>query len=375
MPKNKPLLFIVCTGLGYITRGFETYISSLASHLSKAENFSHNIEVLAGKNYDTKDYTVIPIFSIKRNNRIVQYFLSKWDFLIEQISFFIFSVPYIVYKKPSCIYLGEYDLYCYFYKLRKYLKLNFSLVLYTGGQAIPGLYDSKRDFVHHITDRYVNELNSTGYPLTHQFIIPHFIGIKNSYNIDLITQIKNKAKSKKIILSVGILDDTTKKMGLLIDILQKFKNVVFPIFLGESSIETTQIQLKLKEYFGEGNYYLGKVTQNELGSYYTAADLFVLLSEKESFGLVFIEAMFFGRNVICRKFHETEFVLKNNAKYLENGSISQQQNNFDSLINHETLLNSKELSDYAINNFSWEALEKKYIDMFNYIANTSKTLI
>lgn len=374
MPENKPLLFFVCTGLGYITRGFETYISSLALNLSKAEKFPYKIEVLVGKKYATKYYTVIQILSIKRNNHIVQYFSHKYAFLIEQISFFIFSIPYIIYKRPYCIYLGEYELYCYLYKLRKLLNLNFSLVLYTGGQAIPGLYNPTKDFVHHVTDRYVNELNNIGYPSTNQFVIPHFIGIKNSFDSGLISHIKNNAKSKKIILSVGVLDDITKKMGLLIDILQKFKDEVFPIFLGESSIETTKIQFKLKEYFGEGNYFLGKVPQNELSSYYTAADLFVLLSEKESFGLVFIEAMFFGKNVICRKFHETEFILKTNALYLENGSVESQQKNFNSLLHHETLFDSRELSNYAYNNFSWEILEKKYVAMFNYIVTTNQML-
>ena len=96
---------------------------------------------------------------------------STHAFLWEQRSFFAGMLPTLLRTKPAAIYLGEYQLYCYLYKLRAALGLSYSLVLYTGGQAIPGLFDPSRDFIHHVTDAYLPQCQHL--PAKRQWLLPH----------------------------------------------------------------------------------------------------------------------------------------------------------------------------------------------------------
>lgn len=57
-------------------------------------------------------------------------------------------------------------------------------------------------------------------------------------------------------------------------------------------------QEKFKDYT-EKVHFLGYVSYNELNKHYTESDIFVVPSVYESFGLIYIEAMAYGKPVIC----------------------------------------------------------------------------
>ena len=205
-------IVLVCTGLGRVNRGFEQYIAGLAKQLSLQPPRQTDIEVWTGGHWKMDGVKSRQIANLHRKHVLLS--KSSHAFLWEQRSFFAGMIPALLRSKPAAIYLGEYQLYCYLFKLRASLKLSCKLVLYTGGQAIPGLFDAQRDFIHHVTDAYLDECRHIS--ASRQWLLPHFIHKDFVYDAAETARIKNLAAGKKIILSVGLLDNQTKQMQLLI---------------------------------------------------------------------------------------------------------------------------------------------------------------
>jgi len=367
---SKPTLFLICTGLGIVQRGFETYISDLVEKLS-SENHSFVTKLLTGGRYKSDNVKSIQLWCIPRNNNwLNKIFGVKATAELEQVSFFFSLIIHLIFNKPSAIYLGEYKLYCYLFKFRNLFKLNYSLILYTGGQVSPGLFDSNRDFVHHVTDIYYDDLIKIGYPPSHQFILPHFVSLASKVHVQNSILKQLNIDKKKIIISIGIVDKTIKRMNLFVEVLANDPSRYFPVILGESTEDTDEIEQMLIENFGKRNYFLGKVERSEIYQYLIESDLFMLLSPKESFGLAALEALSVGLPVICCEYHESKFVLQD-AAYLTNyndklllGRLLNQV-----ICDNSTSRNKDKRIDFVQKNYSWDVLKEKYMDMFNTILN------
>lgn len=364
---NKPKLFLVCTGLGIVQRGFETYIADLAEKLL-AENQPFSTKVYSGGFYESTKLKSEKLFCIPRNsfwcNKL---FGASATSEIEQISFFLSFLVRVLINRPSAIYLGEYKLYCYLFKFRKLVQLKYSLMLYTGGQVSPGLFDTQKDYVHHVTDIYYNDLINIGYPPNRQFILPHFI----SNYTDTSSNEKLKGyniQGKKVIISVGLIDKSIKKMDQFVKVLMNNPTQYFPIILGESTNDTPEIKNMLLQYFGKKNYFIGKVARVEIPDYLKESDLFMLLSPKESFGLAALEALSVGLPVICCDFHESRQVLNKMAILISCNDIEQIRTSLKYALDNSNLDVEKQArKNFVRDHYSWDALEKEYTNMFNRI--------
>jgi glycosyltransferase involved in cell wall biosynthesis len=363
---KKPKIFLVCTGLGIVQRGFESYMADLSNQLQNQNN-KFDITLYTGGDYEDGLTISKQLFCVSRNNHFWNSLLGKVNTAeFELISFFSSLLLEVITKKPKAIYLGEYKLYCYLFKIRKFLKLDYSLVLYTGGQVSPGLFDTRKDFIHHVTDIYYDDLVSAGFPKERQFVLPHFISLKKEINSIDNKLIRSKAKDKKIIISVGVIDSTIKRMDQFVKVLSDEADNYFPIILGEFTDETDKIIEDLNTYFGKDNYFVGKVSKEALYAYLKQADLFMMLSPKESFGLASLEALSVGLPVICCEFHESRFVLKNNAFLIDCNDIYHIRATLSrALHNSTTDLDKLHRIKFVKENYSWESLSTKYINMFN----------
>lgn len=367
--KPIPKLFIICTGLGSVKRGFETYIEDLANMLTVDMDLKAQISVYAGADFSFKNFKANKVLNISRNNKFIQFFVKDIYklFEIEQISFFLSFVFIIIFNRPNAIYIGEYNLYCYLYKLRKLFGYKYSLVLYTGGQAYPGLFNPTLDFVHHVTDIYCNNLLKSSKQTSREFLVPHFIDTSSTINHDIYKNIFQKADGKKIILSVGSLDNKVKRLSVLIDSLEPIKTQVFPIFLGDDTPETNDIKNKLELLFGNNNFIITKAERRELAAYYSAASVLISFSLHESFGLVNLEAMLWGTPVICHNYEEAKFVLgKTTTLYDLNNQPSQLQNWIKPYFSE---IKYPVLRQFVLENYGKNKLHTAYYNMFKHFLN------
>ncbi len=358
-------IFLVCTGLGIVQRGFETYIADLTGKLQSSTT-TFTTTLYSGGKYESNKVNSKQLFCISRNNRVLNFLFGHAIVSeLELYSFFLSLLLETILNKPNVIYLGEYKLYCYLFKIRKLFNLSFSLVLYTGGQVSPGLYDVEKDFVHHVTDVYYNELVKRGYPKERQFVLPHFISLSEKNHALTQVQLSSNSAGKKIIVSVGMIDSKIKRMDQFVKVLAKEPKKYFPILLGESTSDTPIIISQLENSFGKNNFFLGKVNRGELFSYLNHADLFMLLSPRESFGLAAIEALSVGLPVICCDYSESRYVLKNVGTFVECNDPNKIKDKVDEILAIEpTDTEIQQRIDFVKNNYSWEFLGNKYLQMF-----------
>ena len=358
-------LFLVCTGLGQVQRGFETYVQDLAEKLGSLPDFASNqLTVLSSAKVNIPGTKNIIVPCIKRNSPLWPKKISNQTrFYIEQSTFFLGMIVLLFRNRNAVFYLGEYTLYCYIFKLRNLLKFKQHLVLYTGGQVFPGLFNVSKDFIHHVTNIYLKDGNNN-YPLERQFLLPHFVKEDYLFDQDQFEAIKQKASGKQIFLSVGVVDSSTKQMDVFLQMLSEYKDKVFPIILGDKSPETPSILTLAINLFGHDGFIVDCVDRKCLNVYYSVADCFVLLSQKESFGLAYLEALLRGKPVIARKFEESTYVLGNAARLVANDGECKKA--IQKVVSEGMVYTQCHIPthQYVIHKYSWTYLKPLYINMF-----------
>jgi glycosyltransferase involved in cell wall biosynthesis len=362
---NRPLVLLVCTGLGGISRGFETYMHQLANALGKSDHLPFQFLTLSAYPNENAAYTHKKLPAISRNNKVLGKLTKDLHkrFHIEQQTLFFPIVAYVILKKPKLIYLGEYQLYCYLYKIRQILGIDFSLCLHTGGQAMPGLFQSGKDWVHHITNRFWESCMKRGIPENRMFLIPHPLEI-TTISIAKNPSLLMGARDKKIILCVGSIDEKIKGVLTLAKAIAPYSTTIFPVFLGEATPDTHVLNAYLKRYFGE-NFFIGKVGQTELQNWYANADLLVSASKAESFGLVILESLLQGTPAICFKWPAAEWVFQGHCSYFTSMHPQEMGVQIMELVNRQdAVIDRENRTKFVRDTYGWNQLLPQYETMF-----------
>lgn len=162
-----------------------------------------------------------------------------------------------------------------------------------------------------------------------------------------------------------------KNVPLIIEaasLLSKYINVSLTI-VGGGGKGTKEVMEALKSFERKGEINMvGKVNNlEELKQYYSKADIFVMPSKNETFGLVYIEAISQGTPVIY---------VKNTgiSGYFNDGEIGYGITNFSATEIAEKIKlvrkNYSKVSESglaAIDSFNWQVIAGKYIDIYEEI--------
>ncbi len=190
--------------------------------------------------------------------------------------------------------------------------------------------------------------------------------IKNNDKIDYLIREKG---NYKYLLYIGKLEER-RNIIYLIDILKKLNNkdnIYKLIIVGKGKEEYIE---KCREYAKEkavlkNIIYIESMGQEELPNVYKIADVFVLPTQYEIFGMVLLEAMYFGVPVVTTLNGGSSMLIANN-KY---GQICdlQQINTWVDSIEELAILKADEkekISKYIKENYTWDKLSDKFIEVY-----------
>ncbi|NIM89999.1 MAG: glycosyltransferase [Candidatus Aminicenantes bacterium] len=123
-------------------------------------------------------------------------------------------------------------------------------------------------------------------------------------------------------------------------------------------------------------FFLGSKRQNQLKKYYSAADVLVMPSLYESFGLVVVEALACGTPVIASRIGEMMNIIKEgkNGSYFnvdDPSSLSLSLNHFFS--QKSSLWRAEKIRQDIISRFLWETTAKETYGIFKAIVGRSTT--
>lgn len=196
---------------------------------------------------------------------------------------------------------------------------------------------------------------------------------------------KHKLKGKKVILTVCRIRKTEKDKGydkviqVIPALLKEDEDLVY-LLVGKYDVdEKLRLDILIRDLnISDKVLFSGYVSDNELEEYYKLADIFVMPSKKEGFGIVFIEALLNGLFVIAGNKDGSVDALDNgNLGILidpdDSEALKQNIQNCLALVNRHTLQDKKDIQSKTLTKFSFDVF-KKLINEFlnNEIKNSDK---
>lgn len=171
------------------------------------------------------------------------------------------------------------------------------------------------------------------------------------------------------LLYVGKIEER-RNVYFLIELFEKMLgryNNLELVIVGDGEPQYTSAFLrKVDKLLKDGKlHYIKKATQKELALIYRNVDLFVFTSNYEIFGMVLLEALYFGLPVVSSANGGASVLIKDslNGYMMEDFNISKWENRLEQIINNNKLY--LEMSENArkliMNRFLWDKLADEFI--------------
>ena len=361
-------VFIVCTGLGHINRGYESFTRECFDALKDTTDFKLYLIKGGGKSIDNE----IALPNLPRRKKAAQLLakvLPTDTYTIEQATFCISMLPLIIAKKPAVIYYSDFVLGTYLWHLRRYFKFKYMLLFSNGAPNGPPF--KTEDHVQQLLPVYLEQAIKQGAPASMQTLLPYSFDIDINERLDSISKkdvIKKSlalSPTQKVILSVGAINKHHKRMDYIINEVSKLSSDYYLVILGQFEAETPEL-IKMASDKLRGRFTIANVSYDEVKNYYIAADYFVLASLNEGFGRVLIEALSYGLPCIVHDYVNAKQVMGEYATYL---NMKQEGNLAKYLLQESVPLSKEDLINAAYNTYSWNVLKDGYVKMIAGVMN------
>lgn len=270
------------------------------------------------------------------------------------------------YPEKTVIYHGPY--YCEFNKnYNRMAKVFDALLMKRYKQLNTTFLTKSRLSMEYLCGKGLTNVKAVGVGLN-----TTFLDDTNEVQVPDRVNVLRESQELKL-LYIGLIEER-RNAKLLVDILSriKFKQKDTKLVLvgqyGSKDYEE-EFKLHLKSYGLQDNVvHIEQMEQKQLASVYRACDLFLFPSRYDIYGMVLLEAMYFGMPVISTVNGGSDMMIRNG----ENGFIV---NNYDAniwaqkvitLANDTSLM--KKIGDtaktYICNRFTWIALVDKFITAY-----------
>lgn len=355
-------VFLVCTGLGHINRGYESFTRECYDTLKDAKEFK--LYLIKGGGKSINNEFALP--NLPRRKKIA-IFLAKYfsteAYTIEQFTFCLSLLPLILFKKPAVIYYSDFKLGTYLWHIRKLLNLRYKLLFSNGAPNGPPF--KTEDHVQQLLPFYLEQAIKQGASAQMQTLLPYGFDINIEERLtslnkkNIIRERLGFSNTQKIILSVGAINMHHKRMDYIVNEIAKLGSNYYLVILGQFEVETEQLMSLAKNKLS-GRCTIANVSFDQVKDYYIAADIFVLASLNEGFGRVLIEAPSYGLPCIVHDYINARQVLKENSVYI---NMQKEDELSQYFLNNNIESNKESLIKAAYKNYSWSVLKGNYISM------------
>lgn len=185
-----------------------------------------------------------------------------------------------------------------------------------------------------------------------------------------ISKERKKSNKKFRFFSLGFL--TYKKgMDLLIEAFNlgrnEFENV--ELFIGGSGEEMNNLNSLISKYnLSDNIYLLGELDREEVAINMNECDCFILASRFETFGIVYIEAMNYGKPVIASMTGGPDtFINEECGLLVQNENIDEIKNAMIKMISEYDKYDKNYISRFCENNFSENVVANKLVSIYREV--------
>ncbi len=307
---------LLCSGLGHIQRGHEVFARDLFTMLAP----QLDITLFKGGGEPAPNELVVP--NVPRNSPHLQHIhvavSPKWTSSVREQEQVRIEGETFAHAALGPLLEGGYDVvHCLEQEVcnvvfdNRHLFARVPKIVFSNGGAIPAPGLPRCDFVQEHT-AYNLQRSARG----KAFMIPHGVDMQRFRpGIDTSFRARHGIPADaRLVLSVGSICYWHKRMDHVIREVAALPGTWLAI-VGQETADTPAIQALGRELMGERIVFT-KMAHADLPQAYAAADVFVLGSLFETFGIVYIEAMAMGLPVVCTQ-HDNQRQLVQHGVFID----------------------------------------------------------
>lgn len=380
-------VFLLCSGLGNINRGYESFTRECFDVLSTVDCL--DITLFKGGGQPAKKE--ITLWNLPREkwhslqiSKLVGWLTGRKDsYFTEQLSFFVALLPYIYLGKPEVIYFSDESIGDVLWHWRRRTKLSYKLLFCNGGPTSTIHNIVRWDYVHQIAPTHWQAALDIGLVAHRQSLIPY--GIRIQSKVEILTSneretLKHKLglpEKRPLILSVGAIGKSHKRMDYLIrEIAALPKPRPFLVMLGQQTAESAEIFQLGNELLKAENFQIKTVASNEVTDYYKVADAFVLASLHEGLPRVLPEAMSHGLPCLAHDYDIAYFALGKEGYFADFNFPGSLTNLIPQALAESHQESKRFLRHQTVyNRFSWEQLREDYVKLIQECQKSDISLV
>lgn len=367
---GQPLrVFMPCTGLGRQHRGFETFTRECGEQLNRTGDVALTVFGGGGDLQPEERET----WNLPRDGAIARALaraLGHDPYFVEQASFFVGFVGTLTWQKPDLVYFADLNLGNLCWHWRRLTGQRYRLLFYNGGPTTQPF--TRCDMVQQVSPEHLASAIARGERPDRQVMLPHGVTIERTFvatTSDERLRCRHQLglpPSGPVVLSVGALNASHKRMDYVIDEVATMPSQPHLLLVGAETAETADLRLRAARRLGN-RCTMMTLPREAIGDAYRAADAFVLASLVEGFGIAQVEASAAGLPCVAHDSPTSAYVLGPSgiigdlrlpgtlASFLERALRLPAA---DAVARHA----------YSYENFSWDVLAPRYVEMFRSAA-------
>lgn len=370
-PSDVVRVAIPCTGLGRQRRGFEAFTREVHAALRGAAGLE--LAVFGGGGELRADERTV--WNLPRTSPLTGAVarLTGWGpYFIEQATFFGGFLRHLVSWRPHLVYFADLNFGNACWHWRRTTGQRFRLLYYNGGPTTRPF--TRCDFVQQMTPAHFTSAVARGesaermFVLPHGFDIPPVIPARDTARVAATRRAFGVPDGKAMLLSVGMLGTTLKRMDVLVDAVAAMgADRPHLVLLGQETTETPALRVRAHA-LGDAKW-IGSWPKERMRDAYEAADAFALLSLDEGFGLAYVEALSAGLPCVVQDNPNTRFILGDLAHFGDTTTVS----SITALLRNALAAPASEAQRraqhrWARDHFGWSVLAPQYAEMLRACA-------
>ena len=364
---------LLCSGLGNIHRGHEVFARDLFDLVSDS------IDITLFKGGGQPYARELVIDNVPRNAPYLDHIhvavSQKWETAVREQERNRIEAETFAYAALRHLLEGGFDIIhcleqevCNIIYSQRHLFQHTPRIVFSNGGAIPGRDLPNCDFVQEHTD-----YNLSFSAKDKAFMIPHGVDLslfKPNVKSDFRVQhgIPNDAR---VAISVGTIGYWHKRMDYVIKEIAPIEDMHL-IIAGQECTDTPDIKKIGKQLMGNRVVFV-TLPHEKLPEAYAAADVFVLGSLFETFGIVYLEAMAMGLPVICTNHPNQRSIVKEGifVDMKTEGALTDAIRKADIKTLAELAQNGQNI---VRENYNLDVLKHRYIERYAAISAFQPTL-
>jgi 1,2-diacylglycerol 3-alpha-glucosyltransferase len=373
--RSAPLrVLFCCTGVGILSRGIETFFREAFDHLHAVPGLEARLLKGAGPSCGLEQV----VRCIPRTSALaaaIGALARRNAYVAEQWSSFLPVVRAIRRLRPEVVFYSDANLGFLLYWLRRWVGVPYRLLFSNGGPCQPPFV--RLDFVHQVNPVCLEQALRAGEPREKHVMVPYGLrvgappsGIDAGSRRALRERLALPA-DRPVALSVGWISRAHKRMDYVVEEVARLPAPrPFLMLLGAMDRNSGEIVRLARERLGADGFAARSVAYSEVAPYYAAADCFVLASESEGFGRVFLEALAHGLPVIAHEHPVMRYVLGEHGILADlslEGALARQLRPL--LARPADPRAMRQRWDAVRRRFDWSALAPAYRRMFEHAAH------